>query len=64
MPTVGEVEARLDGHIDVCTARYEGIAVEIRGVNARLKRLERIIASAAGAIIMLLLGIAFRLAGL
>jgi len=52
--TVNEVEAKIDAHVDVCAVRYEGIEREMRGVNARLKRLEAILIGAAGAIILLL----------
>ena len=54
MSTVNEVEAKIDAHVDVCAVRYEGIEREMRGVNARLKRLEAILIGAAGAIILLL----------
>lgn len=55
MATVAEVEAKLDGHVDVCAVRYEGIEVQMRGVNARLKRVEYIMLAVAGFIIALLL---------
>lgn len=61
MPTIVEVEAKIDSHVDICAVRYEGIAVQMRGVNARLKRLEAILIGAAGAIIALLLKIALHL---
>jgi len=51
---VTEVEARLSVHEAVCAQRYEGI-------NARLKRLEKILISTAGAIIVLLLGLVLKL---
>jgi hypothetical protein len=51
---VSEVEARLSTHEAVCAQRYEGI-------NARLKRLEQILITGAGAIILLLLGLVFKL---
>ena len=51
---VTEVEARLSVHEAVCAQRYEGI-------NARLKRLEKILISTAGAIILLLLGLVLKL---
>ena len=51
---VSEVEARLSTHEAVCAQRYEGI-------NARLKRLEQILITSAGAIILLLLGLVFKL---
>lgn len=61
MPTIVEVDAKIDSHVDICAVRYEGIAVQMRGVNARLKRLEAILIGAAGAIIALLLKIALHL---
>lgn len=57
MTTVTEVEAKINSHIDVCGVRYEGIEREMRGVNARLKRLEAILIGAAGAIIILLINL-------
>jgi hypothetical protein len=51
---VTEVEARLNTHEAVCAQRYEGI-------NARLKRLEKILLSSAGAIILILLGLVTKL---
>ena len=47
---VTSTEARLNTHEAVCALRYEGIC-------SRLKRLEGIGITVAGAIIMLLLGI-------
>jgi hypothetical protein len=49
-----EVEARLSTHEAVCAERFAGI-------NARLKRLEQILIGSAGAIILLLLSVAFKL---
>lgn len=54
MSTVSEVEAKIDAHVDVCAVRYEGIQQEMRGVNARLKRIEQIMIGVAGAIIVML----------
>ena len=54
MSTVSEVEAKIDSHVDVCAVRYEGIQQEMRGVNARLKRIEQIMIGVAGAIIVML----------
>jgi len=54
MATINEVESKIDAHVDVCAVRYEGIEREMRGVNARLKRLEAILIGGAGAIILLL----------
>lgn len=60
MVVINEVEAKIDAHIDVCAVRYEGIEREMRGVNARLKRLEAILIGAAGAIILLLAHLALK----
>ena len=54
MTTVNEVEAKVDAHVDICAVRYEGIEREMRGMNARLKRIEAIFIGSAGAIILLL----------
>ena len=54
MSTVNEVEAKVDAHVDVCAVRYEGIEREMRGVNARLKRIETIMIGVAGTTILLL----------
>jgi len=51
-----EVAAQLDTHEAVCAERYLGI-------NARLKRLEGILITCAGTMIVLLLGIAFKING-
>ena len=51
---MSEVESRLSTHEAVCAERYLGI-------NARLKRLEQILIGSAGAIIILLLSVAFKL---
>lgn len=53
MPTITEVEHRLNTHEAVCAERYDGI-------NARLKRLETILIGSAGAIILLLLGLVLK----
>ena len=55
MTTANEVEAKLMTHEQVCAVRYEGIEVQMRGVNARLKRVEYIMLAVAGFIIALLL---------
>ena len=60
MSSIQEVETKVDAHIDVCAVRYEGIANEIRSVNARLKRIEQLIMTVAGSIILLLVGIVVR----
>ena len=50
---VSEVESKLSVHEAVCGERYAGI-------NARLKRLEKILIGTAGAIILLLLGLVLK----
>jgi hypothetical protein len=50
MAEIDETKARLNTHEEVCALRYEGLC-------ARLKRLEGVGVTVAGAIIMLLLGI-------
>lgn len=55
MSTLHQVEAKIDAHVDVCAVRYEGIERETRGIHARIKRLEQILITGGGAIIMLLL---------
>ena len=57
MTTINEVDLKVDAHVDICAIRYEGIEREMRGVNARLKRLEGILIGCAGSIIILLLNI-------
>ena len=60
MAVINEVEAKIDAHIDVCAVRYEGIEVQMRGMNARLKRIEAIFIGSAGAIILLLTHLALK----
>jgi len=55
MVTLSEVDHKIDAHVDVCAVRYEGIERETRGIHARIKRLEQILITGGGAIIMLLL---------
>lgn len=57
MASLQEVESKVDSHIDVCAVRYEGIAEQMRGINARLKRIEQMIMTVAGAVILFLLGL-------
>jgi len=54
MTTIDQTEARLNTHEEVCALRYEGIC-------ARLKRLEGVGITVAGAIITLLVGILVKL---
>jgi len=58
--TVQQVKGDIDAHIDICAVRYESIGKEMRGVNARLKRLETILIGAAGSIILLLIGLVLK----
>ena len=51
---MNEVEARLNSHEAVCALRYETI-------NARLKRLEKILIGSAGFIIVSLIAVVFKL---
>ena len=44
----------------VCAVRYEGIEREMRGVNARLKRIEAIMIGGAGAGLLMLVHIALK----
>ena len=60
MTTLTEVDLKVNAHVDVCAIRYEGIEREMRGVNARLKRLEGILIGCAGSIILLLLNLMMR----
>jgi hypothetical protein len=54
MVTLFEVDHKIDAHVDICAVRYEGIEKETRGIHARIKRLEQILVSGGGAIIMML----------
>jgi hypothetical protein len=60
MVTLTEVDHKIDAHVDVCAVRYEGIEKETKGIHARIKRLEQIMVTGCGAIIMLLLTIITR----
>jgi len=60
MTTLADVDKKIDSHVDVCAVRYEGIDQQMRGVNARLKRIETIFIGGTGAIILLLLELVLR----
>jgi hypothetical protein len=49
MTSVQELEVTVTSHIDVCSVRYEAI-------HARLKRLERLVISVGGTVILVLVG--------
>ena len=55
MKVLGVAEGAARDHVDVCAVRYEGIERETKGIHARIKRLEQIVISGSGAIILLLL---------
>lgn len=48
---VTAVEAQLNTHEAVCAQRYEGIELQFRSSNARLKRIEGLMIAAAGVVI-------------
>lgn len=54
MAEIDETKARLQTHEEVCALRYEGLC-------ARLKRLEGVGITVAGAIIMLLISIIMKM---
>ena len=64
MATTGELEIRLNGHEDLCSARFAKIELQFDATNARLKRLEQVVMGTATTIILLLLGIVIKLVGL
>jgi len=48
--TAHEVDQKIIAHVDKCEVRYQSIQLEVKAVNARLKRIEGIgIAVAGGA---------------
>jgi len=55
--TVTELGASLEAHEHICGERSKNIELQFSGVNARLKRLEVILMSSTGAIILLLIGL-------
>jgi hypothetical protein len=61
MVNVSDVNAKIDSHIDVCAVRYEGIQIEMRGMNARLKRIEQIMIACAGTLIIAMGSLTFAL---
>ena len=61
MVTINEIDKKIDTHVDTCAVRYAGIEDQMRAVNARLKRIEGIMIGGAGAIILLLLNLIFKM---
>lgn len=59
MATIQQVEAKIDSHVDICAVRYEGIEIQMRAVHARLKRIEQIGITVAGAILVMLVKLVF-----
>ena len=55
--TIAEISSDLDAHENICAERNKNIELQFSGVNARLKRLEVILMSSTGAIIILLIGL-------
>lgn len=49
---VTEVESKLSAHEQVCAERYATINTRLEGVDARLKRLERVIMNAAAVLLV------------
>jgi hypothetical protein len=64
MATIGELDVRLTGHEDLCSARFAKIELQFDATNARLKRLEQVVMSTAATIIIILIGIVFKLVGI
>tara|TARA_R110000868_G_C10394595_1_gene720713 strand:+ start:215 stop:406 length:192 start_codon:yes stop_codon:yes gene_type:complete len=58
--TTDQLAANLAAHDLVCEERSKNIALQFSAVNARLKRLEVIMMSSTGAIILLLIGLVFK----
>lgn len=58
--TAHEVDLKINAHVDKCEVRYQSIQIEVRSVNARLKRIEEIGIAATGAIILLLIHIVLK----
>jgi hypothetical protein len=61
MVTLSDVDHKIDAHVDICAVRYEGIEKEMRGVHARIKRLEQVFITGAGAIIALLMTVILKI---
>jgi hypothetical protein len=61
MITLSDVDHKIDAHVDICAVRYEGIEKEMRGVHARIKRLEQVFITGAGAIIALLMTVILKI---
>ena len=61
MASVQEVDIKIESHIDTCAMRYAGIEDQMRGVNARLKRIEGIMICGAGSVILLLINVLLKM---
>lgn len=49
---VSAAESRLDTHEQVCALRYQNIELQFKASNARLKRIEQLMITAAGGVIV------------
>jgi len=58
--TVVELSSDLDAHEKICCERSKNIELQFSGVNARLKRLEVILMTSTGAIIVMLLSLVIK----
>lgn len=45
-------ESRLDTHEQVCALRYQNIELQFKSSNSRLKRIEQLMITAAGGVIV------------
>ena len=55
--TMVELSGDLDAHEKICSERNKNIELQFSAVNARLKRLEVILMTSTGAIIVMLLSL-------
>jgi predicted nucleic acid-binding Zn ribbon protein len=55
--TMVELSGDLDAHEKICSERNKNIELQFYAVNARLKRLEVILMTSTGAIIVMLLSL-------
>jgi hypothetical protein len=58
--TMVELSGDLDAHEKICSERNKNIELQFSAVNARLKRLEIILMSTTGAIILMLFSIVIK----
>lgn len=58
--TMVELSGDLDAHEKICSERNKNIELQFSAVNARLKRLEVILMTSTGAIIVMLLSLVIK----